>query len=98
LVSFPNCWWEIAPTRVEKHPLILVFVGNPGLARLLNSSWHRPPDIGWRLEKGRMTMSGSNLQRQLLAAFAALLMSTVAVGAAIGPATAVAAPAVTVSA
>jgi len=45
-----------------------------------------------------MKMSGSNLQRHLIAAFAAVLMSTVAVGAAIGPATAIASPAVTVSA
>ena len=43
-------------------------------------------------------MFGSNLQRQLVAAFAAVLMSMVAVGAAIGPATAVANPAVTLSA
>lgn len=43
-------------------------------------------------------MSGSNLQRRLVAAFAALLMSTVAVGAAIGPATAIANPSATVSA
>lgn len=33
-------------------------------------------------------MFGSNLHRQLVAAFGALLMSTVAVSAAIGPATA----------
>lgn len=43
-------------------------------------------------------MFGSNLQRHLVAAFAAVLMSTVAVSAAVGPATAVANPAVTVSA
>ena len=43
-------------------------------------------------------MFGSNLQRHLIAAFAAVLMSTVAVGAAIGPATAIANPAATVSA
>ncbi len=34
-------------------------------------------------------MFGSNLQRQLIAAFAAVLMSTVAVGAAIAPATSI---------
>ena len=33
-------------------------------------------------------MFGSNMHRQLLAAFAALLMSTVAVSAAVGPASA----------
>ena len=43
-------------------------------------------------------MFGMNLQRHLIAAFAAVLMSTVAVGAAIGPATAVANPSATVSA
>ncbi|MCY7279616.1 MAG: hypothetical protein LH610_01725 [Sphingomonas bacterium] len=49
-------------------------------------------------QKGRVKMFGSNLQRHLVAAFAAVLMSTVAVGAAIGPATSVASSAVTVSA
>ncbi len=43
-------------------------------------------------------MFGLNLRRHLVAAFAAVLMSTVAVGAAVGPATQVASPAVTVSA
>ena len=43
-------------------------------------------------------MFGLNLQRHLIAAVAAVLMSTVAVGAAIGPATAIANPAATVSA
>ncbi|MEO5973292.1 MAG: hypothetical protein ABIP91_08020 [Sphingomicrobium sp.] len=41
-------------------------------------------------------MSGqSNLTRTLVAAFASLLMSTVVVGAAVGPAQAVAAPVAT---
>ena len=71
--------------------------GNPGLARLLNSKLHGPPD--WMAgQKGRMTMFGSNLQRHLIAAFAAVLMSTVAVGAAIGPAAVIANPAATISA
>ena len=43
-------------------------------------------------------MFGSNLQRHLVAAFAAVLMSTVAVGAAIAPATSAASTGVTVSA
>ena len=43
-------------------------------------------------------MFGSNLQRHLIAVFAAVLMSTVAVGAAIGPATGIANPAATISA
>ena len=36
--------------------------------------------------KGRKIMFGSKFQSQLVAAFAALLMSTVAVSAAVGPA------------
>mgnify|MGYP003295949378 CR=1 FL=1 len=43
-------------------------------------------------------MFGSNLQRNLVAAFAAVLMSTVAVGAAVAPATHIAIPAVKLSA
>ena len=43
-------------------------------------------------------MFGFNLQRNLVAAIAAVLVSTVAVGAAIGPATAIANPTATVSA
>jgi hypothetical protein len=43
--------------------------------------------------KGRMTMFGSNTGRHLVAAFAAILMSTVAVGSAVAPA-AVQSPAV----
>jgi hypothetical protein len=50
-----------------------------------------------RREKGRKTMFGSNTGRHLVAAFAALLMSTVAVGSAVAPA-AVQSPAVTVNA
>ena len=37
-------------------------------------------------QKGRMKMSGSKFQRHLIAAFASLLMSSIAVGAAIAPA------------
>ena len=37
-------------------------------------------------QKGRMNMSGSKFQRHLIAAFASLLMSSIAVGAAIAPA------------
>ena len=37
-------------------------------------------------QKGRLTMSGSKFQRHLIAAFASLLMSSIAVGAAIAPA------------
>jgi len=37
-------------------------------------------------QKGRLNMSGSKFQRHLIAAFASLLMSSIAVGAAIAPA------------
>jgi hypothetical protein len=37
-------------------------------------------------EKGRMSMSGLKLERHLLAVFASLLMSTIAVGSAVAPA------------
>jgi len=37
-------------------------------------------------------MTGSNFQRQLIAVFASLLMSTIAVGAAVAPAEVSAAP------
>ena len=47
--------------------------------------------------KGRMTMFGSNTGRHLVAAFAAILMSTVAVGSAVAPA-AVQSPAVAANA
>ena len=43
-------------------------------------------------------MFGSNLQRNLVAAFAAVLMSAVAVGAAVAPATHIANPAASISA
>jgi len=42
-------------------------------------------------------MFGLNLQRHLIAAFAAVLMSTIAVGAAVGPGTASARPLVAVT-
>jgi hypothetical protein len=46
-----------------------------------------------RRGKREIKMSGqSNITRTLVAAFAAVLMSTVAVGAAVGPAQAVASP------
>jgi hypothetical protein len=62
-----------------------VFRGKPGLARLLNWKAHGPP-VGSRGQKGRKTMFGSTVQRHLAALFGALLMSTVAVGAAVAPA------------
>lgn len=47
----------------------------------------RDVDLGWRsAKKGDWTMSGLKIERHLIAAFAALLMSTIAVGAAVAPA------------
>jgi hypothetical protein len=42
--------------------------------------------------KGRMKMSGNKFQHQLFAVFASLLMSSIAVGAAIAPAQVAASP------
>jgi len=51
------------------------------------------PPVDARTKKGSFEMSGqSHLTRTLIAAFGALLMSTVAVGAAVGPAQAIASP------
>jgi hypothetical protein len=46
--------------------------------------------------KGRISMSGQKLSHQLFAALAALMMSSIAVGAAVAPETAVAATSVNV--
>jgi hypothetical protein len=63
-----------------------------GLARHLNSDGHGPELK--RARKGRIQMSSqSPITRTLVAIAAALAMSTVAVGAAVGPAQAVASPA-----
>jgi hypothetical protein len=69
-----------------------VFRSFPGLARCLNSSWHRQAD-NRKPEKGSLEMSSqSQLSRTLVAIAAALAMSTVAIGAAVGPAQANANP------
>jgi hypothetical protein len=69
-----------------------VFRSFPGLARHLNSVGHRQAGNGSR-EKGSLEMSSqSPLTRTLVAIAAALAMSTVAIGAAVGPAQANAAP------
>jgi hypothetical protein len=85
LVRNPNCRWEIAPTaRPTLHPAF-IFPGKPGLARVLNKGGHGSA-IECGGQKGRKTMFGSNAQRQMVAFIAAILMSTVAVGAAVAPA------------
>jgi hypothetical protein len=64
-----------------------------GLARHLNCIRHRPSKQR-RAEKGRIQMSNqSQFKQTVVALFAAVLMSSVAVGAAVGPAQAVASPA-----
>ena len=82
---------EIPPTRRKSHRS--VFGSFPGLARPLNSNGHDPAD-------NRTGDKRENLKCQPVAAFsrtlvaiaAALAMSTVTVGAAVGPAQAVANP------
>jgi hypothetical protein len=69
-----------------------VFRSFPGLARSLISSVHRPA-IKRQAKKRRHNMSSqSQFTRTLVAMAAALVMSTVAVGAAVGPASANANP------
>jgi hypothetical protein len=56
------------------------------LAQVLSCNGHRSADDE-RTKKGSFKMSGqSKFSQTLIAAFAALLMSSVAVGAAVGPA------------
>src|SRR4051794_11089738 len=63
------------------------------LARPLNSIGYRSRWTFRRIKKGRIQMSAqSHLTRTLIAIAAALVMSTVTVGAAVGPAQAVANP------
>jgi hypothetical protein len=70
-----------------------IFGGFLGLARLLIRKGHRPAGSSRRARKGRIQMSSqSPITRTLIAIAAALVMSTVAVGAAVGPAQAVASP------
>ena len=45
LVSFPNCWWEFAPTPPIAGRSCGINGGKQGLARLLNSRLHEPPDL-----------------------------------------------------
>jgi hypothetical protein len=73
-------------------PLTDVLRSFPGLARTLNWKGYRSADDE-RSKKGSFKMSGqSNISRTLIAAIGALLMSSVAVGAAVGPAQAIATP------
>jgi len=73
-------------------PLHAVFRSFAGLARSLISSWHRLA-AKQPVKKGDKEMSSqSHFTRTLIAMAAALVMSTVAIGAAVGPAQANANP------
>jgi hypothetical protein len=93
---FPAKPWDSAPTigwEIRHRPLLsVIFGGFAGLARSLIRKVHRP--VTHRADKkGVFEMSSqSSLTRTLVAIAAALAMSTVAVGAAVGPAQAVASP------
>jgi hypothetical protein len=63
------------------------FGGFLQMARFLNNNVHRPASRNRGREKGDFQMSGqTTLTRTLIAAVGALVMSTVAVGSAVGPA------------
>ena len=92
MVSFPNWWWEIPPTATQKAISQAIYGGNPRLARLLNCSLHRAAFVAVQ-QKGSFKMfARGNIQRQIAVFAVALLMSTIAVGAAVAPGTAAAAP------
>jgi hypothetical protein len=93
---FPIGRWDFAPTLGRENPPAIpsprVFRSFPELARSLISNGHRsaikPAD-----RKGDLKMSSqSHFTRTLVAIVAAVVMSTVAVGAAVGPVQAVAYP------
>jgi len=76
------------PQSIIRHA---VFGGFAGLARVLISNGHGSPDKPNGPKKGDEKMS-SQFKRTLVAVVAALAMSSVTVGAAVGPAQANAAP------
>jgi hypothetical protein len=84
--------WRKVPIRCAWVGFDDVFGGFPGLARDLKRSGHDPPII-MRASKGRTTMSrNANFKHSFLAIVGALLVSSITVGAAVGPAQAIAAP------
>jgi hypothetical protein len=88
LADFAKCGWRIFPNPPAKFAISSIFGGFPRLARPLNKEWHELADQKWRAKrKGRIQMSGqSKIMSTLIAAIASLLVSSVAVGAAVGPA------------
>ena len=90
---FTKARWRIPPTQLPKSASIIIFGGFQGLAQLLNCTWHRPATDEADRQKGDLEMSGqSQFVRTLTALAAALLVSSVTVSAAVGPAQAVASP------
>jgi hypothetical protein len=92
LVRFAKSWLVKPPNLPFIQHSTGFFRSFARLARSLNCIGHRSAKwIGG--QKREIGMSGqSNITRTLVAAFAAVLMSTLTVGAAVGPAQAVASP------
>jgi hypothetical protein len=95
-------WWMFPSRLGESHQvlageicqharLLSVFRSFPGMAHPLNRMVHEPETTTGR-KKERTMSSQSPISRTLLAVAAALAMSTIAVGAAVGPAQANANP------
>ena len=91
---FPTGRWQIPPSLGWRNPQ---FVGQQdfwlfsGIGTALNRRPHRPQDKPTD-QKGRISNVAVSFTRTLIALAAALLMSTVAVGAAVAPAQANANP------
>jgi hypothetical protein len=87
----PSLGWQDLPTR-PKNTILTDFSQFCGIGTALELYLASTRDKG-RAKKGSFQMSSqSQFKQTLLAAVAAVLMSTVAVGAAVGPAQAVASP------
>ncbi|MCY7339407.1 MAG: hypothetical protein LH465_05570 [Sphingomonas bacterium] len=87
LARRPNSRWEIPPHAALCFQII---VGFPGLFAIgttleMNRAWIDAVARPIR-QKGRRQMFSHKVQQRLFAAFASLLMSSIAVGAAIAPA------------
>lgn len=88
--AVPGSWWEISPNIVgesrKTSALVMVFVSFLTLARVLNRIERATAKVG-AAKKGDFEMPvQSQLSRTLIALAAALVMSTITVGAAVGPA------------
>jgi hypothetical protein len=92
LAQCPNSWWEIPPADPVETRLHGGFGAKPQLARLLYLSLHRAAFVAARGKGSFKMFARGNIQRQIAVFAVALLMSTIAVGAAVAPGTAAAAP------